>query len=88
MKICQTITNLKNLLCCVEKDFESYKILIMYGQIASRHNDCKFAFCKQCVKIAVFNELQYKYYILKSINIPYVSFDTIKTYRKVLAYLI
>ena len=43
MQICQTITNLKNLMHHAEKDFECYKILKMFSLITSHHNYCKFA---------------------------------------------
>ena len=43
MQICQTITNLKNLMCHAEKDFECHKIFKMFSLITSHHNYCKFA---------------------------------------------
>ena len=49
----------------MEKDFERYEILVMYGQITSRHNYCKFTYCKHYVKITVLSELQHKYYAVK-----------------------
>ena len=57
MQICHTVINLKNLMRHAEKNFERYKILIMYSQITSHHNHFKFAFRKQYVKIDMFSEL-------------------------------
>ena len=56
MQICQAITNLRNLMCYAEKDFERYKILITYGQIISPNNYCKFAYPKQSVEITMLTE--------------------------------
>ena len=37
-----------------KKDFERYKILVMYSQITRRHIFCTFAYRKQYVKIGKF----------------------------------
>ena len=54
---CRITINLKNFMSPAEKDFERYKIVIMYSLITNSHSYCKFAYGKEYVKIDVFTEL-------------------------------
>ena len=54
---CRITINLKNFMSPAEKDFEPYKILIMYSLITYSHNYCKFAYGEEYVKTDVFIEL-------------------------------